>query len=550
MKLLLCFLLSTAAWASPELPRVKVDTSLPLQAGSIVNVNQGDNLQLAINNAKPGDTLVLSGTFTGNFNLPAKENPDGKWIVIKGSNPPIAGQRMDLSKNTGMPRLLSPNATPVIVTKAKASYYRLIGLEVGITEAVSLSFGLIEFGTNTVDQSTLDVVPHHLIVDRCYIHGNPLSHAKRGVNLNSATSAVIDSYISEIHGWGQDTQAIAGANGPGPFKIVNNYLEGAGENILFGGSDPAILGLVPSDIEVKRNLVNKPMIWRSPVVGAEAKGPWLVKNLFELKNAQRVLIEGNSFQNCWNSGQTGFAILFTPRNQDGKCPWCVVQDVTFQNNLIEHAGSGFSIMGTDSPNVSAHTTRIAIKNNLLNDINGKTYGSYGTCALLDVKDLSDLVYDHNSCFQSQHAFMYGQHHVSGYDSMNSLVYTNNLSNHNSYGFFGDNSGIGLPSIQIYFPNAVFSKNVLVRNILGVPRASQYPQASVYPDITGLGFVIVSNLSEADSVLGVGVNKAQLELAMKEEEDRPRSFFPAVPGNWMTDPHTILEALDELAARIK
>ena len=40
---------------------------------------------------------------------------------------------------------------------------------------------------------------------------------------------------------------------PYPFKIVNNYLEGAGENVMFGGADPRIKNLVPSDIEIRRN---------------------------------------------------------------------------------------------------------------------------------------------------------------------------------------------------------------------------------------------------------------------------------------------------------
>ena len=30
-----------------------------------------------------------------------------------------------------------------------------------------------------------------------------------------------------------------GWNGPGPFLIENNYLEAAGENIMFGGNDPS-----------------------------------------------------------------------------------------------------------------------------------------------------------------------------------------------------------------------------------------------------------------------------------------------------------------------
>src|SRR5690606_23447694 len=93
---------------------------------------------------------------------------------------------------------------------------------------------------------------------------------------------------------GNDSQAIAGWNGPGPFKIVNNYLEGAGENIMFGGATPRIEGLVPADIVIRGNHFHKPLRWRIGDPSYEGI-PWSVKNLFELKNARRVVIDGNIF---------------------------------------------------------------------------------------------------------------------------------------------------------------------------------------------------------------------------------------------------------------
>src|SRR5438105_12145069 len=102
---------------------------------------------------------------------------------------------------------------------------------------------------------------------------------------------------------------------------------------MFGGSDPKIANLVPSDIVISHNSFYKPPSW---------KGTWLVKNLFELKNAQRVLVEGNIFDGSWVHGQTGYAILYKSVNQDGTCPWCVTQDVTTRYNIIRNAASPFS----------------------------------------------------------------------------------------------------------------------------------------------------------------------------------------------------------------
>jgi hypothetical protein len=81
---------------------------------------------------------------------------------------------------------------------------------------------------------------------------------------------------------------------------------------LLGGADPAIPNLVPSDIEIRRNHFAKPLSWR---VGdpSYAGIHWAVKNLLELKNAQRVLIVGNVLDHNWYDAQDGFGILFTVR---------------------------------------------------------------------------------------------------------------------------------------------------------------------------------------------------------------------------------------------
>ena len=91
---------------------------------------------------------------------------------------------------------------------------------------------------------------------------------KGAIEPNCSKLRIFESYVSEAHGIGQEAQAIGVYNGPGPFKITNNYLEGAGENVIFGGAHPSINGLIPSDIEFKRNHVFKPESWRLPLVSA------------------------------------------------------------------------------------------------------------------------------------------------------------------------------------------------------------------------------------------------------------------------------------------
>src|SRR5207245_10804232 len=115
---------------------------------------------------------------------------------------------------------------------------------------------------------------------------------------------------------------------PRPISICTNTIEGSAENAIFGAADPASPDFIPSDIEIRRNYFFKPLSWR---VGdpSYAGIHWVVKNLLELKNAQRVLIDGNLFENNWQDAQGGTAILFTVRHQDGTTPWSIVAYVTF-----------------------------------------------------------------------------------------------------------------------------------------------------------------------------------------------------------------------------
>ena len=59
---------------------------------------------------------------------------------------------------------------------------------------------------------------------------------------------------------------------------------------------------MPTDIEIRRNDMFKPLIWmkgQPGYVGGVDGHPFIVKNLLELKNAQRVLVDGNILEYTW-----------------------------------------------------------------------------------------------------------------------------------------------------------------------------------------------------------------------------------------------------------
>jgi len=236
----------------------------PRAQAATITVNAGGNLQAALDAARPGDTIVLQAgaVFTGSFKLPAKGGT--AYITIRSSaadsSLPPAGSRISPASAPLLAKIRSTNAGAALRTAAGASYWRLQFLEISPSSSTS-GANLVDFGSAGSSQSTLASVPQHLVIDRCYLHGDPGFGQRRGVALNSGDTQIVNSYFSDFKGVTQDTQAIAGWNGPGPYLIDNNYLEAAGENILFGGGDPSIPNLVPGRIVIRRNLVTKPLAW-------------------------------------------------------------------------------------------------------------------------------------------------------------------------------------------------------------------------------------------------------------------------------------------------
>jgi hypothetical protein len=516
---------------APEPPREFVDSVEQPSSGRTLRVNAGGNFQKALDEADLGDVIVLESgaTFDGHFSLPNKKRGAG-WITIRSSgvekNFPPAGTRVSPAQAPLMAVLTTWRGDGVVMAEKGAHHYRFIGIEVRPHEG-NYVFSLLWFGNNR--ERSLDELPHHIIVDRCYIHGDPQKGSRRGVSMNGRHLAVIDSYISDFKDPREDSQAILGWGGSGPFKIVNNYLEGAGENLMFGGGDPFIQGLVPSDIEIRRNHMAKPLSWKRGEPNYDGSS-WSIKNIFELKNARRVWFDGNILEYNWEAAQSGFAVLFTVRNQQGRAPWSAVEDVQFTNNIIRHSGSGINLMGHDNNrawNDSVETKRILIKNNVWEDIGGSRWGGRGILFQL-MESTSDVVIENNTGRQTGHlVFGLGPPHKG-------FVFKNNAAPHNEFGIFGNAIGVGTKAIEAYFPDAV-----VVGNIIAGGDKRQYPEGNVFPSslesVMGAPQHAAATFSKASqhrlSTTDAGVKIKELCLALGSYSDRePMCHMEAdVPG---------------------
>ena len=540
-------------------------------------------VQPAIDAAVPGDTILLRAgeTFVGHLVLKPK-GTSTEWITIRSDGPadqlPAAGVRLIPQGKPGantsramLARLVglggTYRTTPIVRTEPGAHHYRLMFLEIDGTANNGWET-LVALGDDTTAQPATDIV-----FDRVYAHGHPFRGQKRGIALNGARLDILNSYISEIMAADVDSQAIAGYNGSGPFKIINNYLEGAGETIMFGGADPAVYNLVPTGIEIRRNTITKPLAWRQPILappgsargwdsgtggslsagthyfkvvavmaagpvnvysagsneaaisvagsrsatltwtavpgadhyrifrgtssGAQsryletpsaatsfnysgasessgtplAKGtPWSVKNTIELKNAQQVLFDGNIIENLWTAHQSGYAIVLTPRNQDGSAPWVRVRDVTFTNNIIRHVAGAIHIVGYDNNATSQQTQRITLRNNLFYDVDPSRWGDYNKVFLLG-NGPSGIVIDHNTIMHNASSVLYAY----GPQTMPGSSFTNNVAQHRDYGIMAEGGAPGKTSISKYFPDGNFTYNVFLGG-----RAQEYPWPNTFP----------------------------------------------------------------------
>ena len=446
----------------PAAPRATVEIPALKAGAHTIRVPAGGDLQKALDDANAGDRIELAAgaTYAGPFTLKAKDG-DGWTVITTAGFAARPGRHVEPSDARAMAKLESAGDF-IIATAPGAHHYRFVGIEVA-PKPGSFVTTLVQLGA---DESSADATPHHIIIDRCVIHGDAKIGARRGVAVNGRDIAVVDSYLSDFKEVGADSQAIAGWNGPGPIRIANNYLEGAGENIMFGGADPKIANLVPSDIEIVHNHLAKPLRWKKGDPSFEGI-EWSVKNLFELKNARRVIADGNLLEYNWPQAQNGYSILFTVRNQDGAAPWSTIEDVAFTNNLVRHVAAGINMLGRDDNHPSQQAQRILVRNNLFADVGG----SWGPGRLFQMLDgTSGVTIDHNTGFETGGILFGGDHapHTG-------FVFQNNVVTYSGNGVIGSSAGEGTESIRRYFPDAVFRRNVIVGGIAG-----RYPSDNFFP----------------------------------------------------------------------
>lgn len=535
-----------------ELPRLTVassmaDTPAP---GSIISVNAGGDLKAALKRAFCGDTIELQAgaTFAGRFEFPAKSCDAGHWIIIRTSAPdsalPQPGQRVTpcyagVASLPGRPQYtcVNPhkvmamiqsnveNDGPIVFLKG-ASHFRLIGLE--ITRVTGLRNPPVLVSVEPTG------VADHIVIDRSWLHGTTHDDTQAGISLNGSNFvAMIDSYFSDFHctqatGACTDAHAIGGGNGThqdGPYRISNNFLEASGEAVMFGGGPATV---TPADIEVLHNHFFKPWIWmpgNKNFVGGSGGHPFIVKNHLELKNAARVLIEGNLMENNWGGfTQKGYAVLLTPKNGINRygqliCPLCMVTDVTIRYTRISHAGGGIQMATSISGNkgnggAALAGTRWSLHDLVIDDINQNYVGGGNLFLVMNgwlKNPVNTITINHVTGFPDSGAHMLMVGNQISKPSMYGFVFTNNIVMTGSFPVWSSGGGLtscsakGTPAEKIKkcFTTYTFTNSALIASPAAFPPSS-WPAGNFFPaDATAAGFVQYDSGNGGDYSLQAG-----------------------------------------------
>ncbi len=491
-----------------------------------VTVGPDGDLQAAINSAAGGDVINLTpgATYRGNFVLPARSG--GGVVTIRtrpGEELPRSGQRVRPQDSPKLAKLQSVNAGPALRTAPGARGWRIELLEFGPNSGGAGD--IIALGDGSTAQSSLAQVPHELAIDRCYIHGDPVVGQKRGIALNSASTEITGSHISDIKAIGIDTQAICGWNGPGPYRIENNHLEAAGEGFMLGGAPPGIRDNVPSDVVFTRNYVARPESWISE--------KWQVKNLFELKNARRVMVAMNLFENNWLAAQPGYAIVLTPRGEGGQAAWATVEDVTFTRNIVRNVAAGINVLGHDDGGPSGLARRIHITENLFYGFDRDKWKGNGFFLLIS-DGPTDVTVSRNTIIQRGNLIEASGRRSGAPIPIERFIFKDNIALHNSFGVHGQGRGVGRDTLDSFFPDVEFDHNVIAGgNPSAYPAPNAFPSTAelmnefIAPDAGDFRLKTGSRYLIAASDGGpLGAPMRQLRLVLLAVQPRDRDDVPA------------------------
>ncbi len=517
----------------------------------VIEVPDGGDFQRALDQAKCGETIVLAAGATYKkstpFVMPYKgkcTGTDADYITITTSNAaglPSSGVRLDpKASERALARLVSTSDQSILTTAPLAHHYKFVGIEF-TSDGSKFIHSLISIGSETTYYQREQT--SNFVFDRCFVHppeisasnlANPSKYrlVERGIQANVKEFWLINSYVAGFTGYDAQNGTLASMGvfmdvGPGPFHVINNYIEAWYSNIFLGGSDaPAIpehtatvapgatigqatlssveglsvgdliafqlaeppngIGLVTSmngtTIKFMPQMATYQKFPSAPVSPGRAQWKGGVLHDVEIKgNTLHKRPEWDSYSqpknwiefkagrgivvegNLMTSG-TPTNITITVRNQNGSSPWIEITDLIFRyNKLVNFKNPGFGIQLKDNEKVTGESGGLVIEHNLL------VGSTAGNSSFFLTNAGYRVTFRHNTVFNS------GSIAAGDTIPTRNLVMTDNILHSGEYGMA---CFIGGGDSKACWPDLAMTGNVIVDN--RVEQKSNGPLQKFYP----------------------------------------------------------------------
>lgn len=514
----------TSIVRSPTLPTHNVDLTWALPTGGTTRwcgSDPGDDydttqLQTAIDVTQPGDVLILRAgdTFQSatTITLPAYANAGADWIYIISSNYANLGtidRRCTAADSIAgdLPKIEFTATTSRIDTEWNAggtvcNRIRIMGLEITNTNhsTASIGYSLVALGRYGANNPTdADDQPHHLIIDRCYIHGQTDGSTADGIYISTKEVAVISSTITEIHHTGPEQHGVVVVNGTGDLQIDNCHIE-AGDICVLVGTGPTAQKVDQAqydNVSITRCNLTKQESWKG--------GSWSIKNCLEFKFGRYILVEGCTIHKSWYDSQDGPVVSIKTANGSTD-PWTRTQHLTMRYCHIHDGLIGIKFKTKDNSNEAYNGVEdVLIHDIVMDNINPEYGGSSSTACRLIELDPSDygtltaqrITIRHNTLLhdgqnQNDRTGSYMIYLSGNNKEIDFFVFENNVAEFwgegevlaNRYGIKADGASIGVPSIT----KACNDKYRFTNNIYVHTRSGSWPPGDTFvADLTSMNF---------------------------------------------------------------
>ena len=349
------------------------------------------------------------------------------------------------------PQMFTVRATGANVgafnTATTSHHYKLRGI---IWEANIQQNEIVRLGNPSTEDTEAEI-SHHFIIQHCIIRPtNEFSvNISNAINMNANDVSLIDSYIEPNSFAGQESHNVLSYSAEGRHVIDNNYAGGASINVFYGGAAASVLGMVPTDIEIRENHLTRPLVWKpsNPSWDGKARA---TKNAWELKTGSNIVSQGNKLENVWTDAQQGISAFIQATCDSGN--WATANYVNFAYSWHYNIEQGIEFRGSEYRG-TIQSRKSWYSQNLLEQLTNRAY------LFLQAWDVRMNHVTALSVSNSS-AVMDSETRGPGF------IYQNSIAFNGDFGWFGSGAGQGLAGLNVYLPGFIFQDSLQVGGSAG------------------------------------------------------------------------------------